>query len=52
MKNNIDMLIFHTTICDEAPQIVFNHRDKTAVADIVSWFLCCASEWRTLWSIM
>lgn len=30
MKNNADALIFHTTICVEAPQIVLMHRAKTA----------------------
>lgn len=30
MKNNADALIFHTTICVEALQIVLMHRAKTA----------------------
>ena len=30
VKNNADALIFHTTICVEAPQIVLMHRAKTA----------------------
>ena len=30
MKNNADALIFHSTICVEAPQIVLMHRAKTA----------------------
>ncbi len=30
MKNNADALVFHTTICAEAPQIVLMHRAKTA----------------------
>jgi len=29
VKNNADALIFHTTICVEAPQIVLMHRAKT-----------------------
>ena len=32
MKNNADALIFHTTICVEAPQIVLMHRAKTATS--------------------
>ncbi len=46
VKNRADALIFHMAICAEAPQIAFDHRDKTAFADFVSWFLRCASEWR------
>ena len=30
MKNHADALIFHTTICDGAPQIVLMYRAKTA----------------------
>jgi len=30
VKNNADALVFHTTICAEAPQIVLMHRAKTA----------------------
>lgn len=30
MKNNVDTLVFHTTICAEASQIALMHRAKTA----------------------
>jgi len=46
VKNNADALIFHTTICAEAPQIVLNHRAKTAMLLFARAFFACASEWR------
>ena len=48
MKNNADALIFHTTICAEAPQIVLMHRAKTAMLLFARASSACASEWRIL----
>ncbi len=31
MKNHTEVLIFHTSICGEASQIVLMHRAKTAM---------------------
>ena len=45
MKNNADALIFHTTICVEALQIVLMHRAKTATL-LFARASRCASEWR------
>ena len=50
VKNNVDTLVFHTTICAEASQIALMHRAKTATLLFARASSAGASEWRVKWN--